>query len=383
QRPASDGKGEEKLYSLAGAAFGMMMASKYFLHYFGLNALYYHIIGYDSRNNRPLRRRITLCFFASIMLAFVIFNPAVFVPQTWRYLSKFMSEDLITHHGYLVMDQLFKNDAGSMPGGMPWYFYYLFLLVKLPVPLLVAFIVGVVEVFRHRGDAAVARGYLFLRLMLFCWFLPMTLVGSKFLRYTLSLMPLIYMAAAVGAMVIWRAGVSALKRWNVEETLARRAAAAAVVAVFVIVPAITTVKSLPYPSLYLNVFGGDRTGYFFPHDEFYDLGARESIKYVADTAPQGATLASEIPGVVQYYLERYNRPDIRSEIISHPDFDLKSNPPDYVMLQRGRTYFENIEDFKLLESRFQPVQASSYRGADATRLYRIDRAAINQSSMIK
>ncbi|HYP27403.1 MAG TPA: glycosyltransferase family 39 protein [Blastocatellia bacterium] len=375
-RPASDSRGEEKLYSLAGAAFGMMMASKYFLHYFGQNALFYHLIGYDSRDNRPLSRASWLKFFAAIMLAFVIFNPAVLVPQTWRYLGKFISEDLITHHGYLVMDTLYLNDAGAMLAGTPWYLYYLFLLVKLPLPLLAAFLVGVVEIFRHRGDEQVARGYLFLRMMLFCWFVPMTLVGSKFLRYTLSLMPLIYMTAAIGAMVLWGLTVKALRKMSVGEVLARRASAAAVVAFVVIAPAFVTVRSLPYPSLYLNALGGGRTGFFFPHDEFYDLGARESIKYVAEHAPPGASIASEVPGVVQYYLERYNRPDIRSLIISHPDFDLLEDRPDYVMLQRGRTYFENLEDFRLLDGRLTPVQASTYNGADATRVYRLDAASL-------
>jgi hypothetical protein len=147
-----------------------------------------------------------------------------------------------------------------------------------------------------------------------------------------------------------------------------------------------TARSLPYPSLYLNALGGDRTGFFFPHDEFYDLGARESIKYVAEHAPPNASIASEIPGVVQYYLERYNRPDIRSLIISHPDFDLVEDRPDYVMLQRGRVYFENLEDFRLLEGRFTPVQASTYNGADATRVYRLDEASLKaaaQSSIMK
>ncbi|HVF92162.1 MAG TPA: glycosyltransferase family 39 protein [Blastocatellia bacterium] len=380
ERPASDSKGEEKLYSLAGAAFGMMMASKYFLHYFGLNALFYHLIGYDRRDNRPLSRGSWLKFFASIMLAFVIFNPAVLVPQTWRYLAKFMSEDLITHHGYLVMNTLYLNHASSMLSGMPWYFYYLFLLVKLPLPLLAAFLVGIVEIFRHRGDPSVARGYLFLRMMLVCWFLPMTMAGSKFLRYTLSLMPLVYMTAAVGAMVLWSLAVRALRKMSVEEVLARRAAAVAMIALVVVAPAIITARSIPYPSLYLNALGGDRTGFFFPHDEFYDLGARESIKYIAEHAPPNASIASEIPGVVQYYLEKYNRPDIRSQIISHPDFDILEDRPDYVILQRGRTYFENLEDFKLLEGRFSPVQASTYNGADATRVYRLDAASSEAAS---
>ena len=99
-----------------------------------------------------------------------------------------------------------------------------------------------------------------------------------------------------------------------------------------------TIESLlrSHPSLYVNVFGGNRIGYFFPHDEFYDLGARESIRFIAETAPPGAKMASETPGVVQYYLERFSRSDIRSEIISQPSFTLNGGRPDFVMLQRGR-----------------------------------------------
>src|SRR5438270_4737188 len=57
------------LYALSGAAFGLMMASKYFPHYFGLNALYYTLVGYDSRNNRPLTRRMWGRYFGGLMLA--------------------------------------------------------------------------------------------------------------------------------------------------------------------------------------------------------------------------------------------------------------------------------------------------------------------------
>jgi hypothetical protein len=375
-RPASDIKGQERLYALTGAAFGLMMASKYFPHYFGLIVLFYHLAGYDSRDNRPRTRRMTLLFLGAILLTFVAFNPAMFVPKTWRYLSEFASGNLITHHGYLVMDSLFNNEMGAMPHGTPWYFYFLFLAVKLPLPLLAAFLVGMLEVFRHRLGPDKSRGYLFLRIMLVFWLFPMAIVGSKFLRYTLSLMPLIYITAAVGMVVIWRAASSLIKKLSVDARFAERATAAAIAVVFVVVPSLTTVLSLPYPSLYLNALGSGKVGYFFPHDEFYDLGARESIRYVAEHAPRGATLASEIPGVVEYYLERYNRSDIRSKIISHPKFDLVKDPPDYVLLQRGRTYFENLEDFKLLESACSPVQASTYMGADAARVYKIDLAAL-------
>jgi hypothetical protein len=117
------------------------------------------------------------------------------------------------------------------------------------------------------------------------------------------------------------------------------------------------------------VFGGNRIGYFFPHDEFYDLGARESIRFIAENAQPGAKMASEIPGVVDYYLERFNRLDIRSEIMSQPSFTLSGGRPDFVLLQGGRVYIENVANFKLIEERFPVVQASVYEGAAASRVY--------------
>lgn len=370
QLPASDETGQERLYALAGAAFGLMVASKYFPHYIGLNALFYTIVGYDSRNNRPLTRTMWLKFFGGMLLAFTVINPAMFFPQTWRYIWKYVNEELLTHHGYLVMDKLYVNDFLQTPGGTPWYLYPLFMLVKLPLPVLAAFAVGLVEIIRRRRGHPHARGYTFLKFMLFCWFLPELLIGVKFLRYTLTLLPLVYMASALGIVVMWDAVAAQLRRFATGQ-VARVSAAAIVISGFVIAPSVLTVKSLlhSYQSLYVNLLGCGRVGYFFPHDEFYDLGARESIRFVAETAPQGATLASEIPGVVEYYLERYYRPDIRSHIISQPSFSLSQEPPDFVLLQRGRVYFENLKNFEFIEKNFAPVQSSVYEGAPAATVY--------------
>src|SRR6185436_18559747 len=172
---ASDVAGQERLYAMAGAAFGIMIASKYFPHYFGLNALFYTLIGYDSRNNRPLTRRMWAKYFGGMALVFAISNTAIFLPQTWRYLWKYVNEELLTHHGYLMMDKLYINDATQSPGGNPWYFYFLFLLVKLPLPVLVAFLAGLVEIFRRQSNHRQSRGYLFLRMMLVFW-LPMSIL---------------------------------------------------------------------------------------------------------------------------------------------------------------------------------------------------------------
>jgi hypothetical protein len=206
--------------------------------------------------------------------------------------------------------------------------------------------------------------------MLVFWLIPQAFVGTKFLRYSLSLIPLIYMTASVGIIEMWDALSVSTKRFA-RDSRVLSAAALTVASMFIIAPAVVTVDCLrrSHPSLYVNVFGRNRAGYFFPHDEFYDLGARESIRFIAEAAPYGSKMASEIPGVVQYYLERFNRPDIRSEIISQPSFSLTVDRPDFVMLQHGRVYIENIANFKFIEATFPVSQASVYGGAVASRVY--------------
>ncbi|MBI3650208.1 MAG: glycosyltransferase family 39 protein [Acidobacteria bacterium] len=370
-------EGQEKFYALAGAAFGLMVGAKYFPHYIGLNALFYTIIGYHQRTNRPLTGRMWAKYFGGMVLALALFNPAVFAPQTWRYVYAYVNEDLLTHHGYVMMGKLFNNDAMDTPAGNPWYFYLLYLAVKVPLPMLLAFAVGVVEIFRRRGEARVARGYLFLRLMLIFWLLPMSVIGSKFLRYTLTLMPWVYMTAAVGILVCWRGLAKLFRSPVLAAPQGERLAAVVVALVFVIAPAFITLRwGLPYPGLYTNSFGKGRVGYFFPHDEFYDVGARESVKYLAETAPPNATIASEIPGVVEYYLERYHRLDIRSLILSQPDFNFHSDNVDYVLLQKGRVYFENAKNFYYIENHYPEVQASFYQGVASTQVHQLDKPTV-------
>jgi hypothetical protein len=285
-----------------------------------------------------------------------------------------MNEEFLSHHGYVLMGHLFANDLSQTPGGPPWYFYFLFLAVKLPLPILLAFKFGVCEVFRRRGTYPHSRGYLFLRLLLVCWLFPEALLGVKFLRYALPLMPFIYMAAAVGIVVIAAGVTKVSNRLLPTKPVTRAIASLGTAAFLVIAPSVTTITSVlnSHPSLYVNILGGGRVGYFFPHDEFYDLGARESIRFIAETAPRGALIASEIPGVVQYYLERFNRPDIRSRSLSRSGFEPSETHPEFVVLQPGRVYFENLEISSRIEGSFPLVQSSVFEGTPATRVYAIN-----------
>jgi hypothetical protein len=390
-RPAWDISGQERLYGFAGVAFGLMVCSKYFPHYYGLMALFYHLAGYDRRDNRPLTRRMKVIHGCAMLATFLALNFAILLPDTWSYLWRYVHGDLFTHHGYIIMNQLYPNDMARTPNGSPWLFYLLYLLVKVPPALIAAFLLGVVVVFGQRRSEYTGKGNLFLRIMLIFWLFPMSFMGVKFLRYTLALMPFFYITAAVGAATVWRAGLNAIRKvrlparhfYNIGRFYSQFPSnpvgaryrvmswlpATGVLCVFVLWPAATSVAYLPYPALYTNSFGAGRVGYFFPHDEFYDLGARESIKYIAEHAPQGALVASEVPAVAQYYLERYGRTDMRSETMSHPRYDLAASPPDFALLQPGRVYFENQRDIGIIESSFNIAQSCEYGGAVATRVY--------------
>ncbi|HYL97654.1 MAG TPA: hypothetical protein VEZ90_01780, partial [Blastocatellia bacterium] len=384
-------QGQAILYGLSGAAFGLMFSSKYFPHYYGLLMLFYFLAGTDRRNNRPVPPVARKYHYAAMMLAFVTFNFALFLPETWRYLVNYIHEDLQTHHGYLVMGRLYPNDLSYTPGGPPWYFYWLYLLVKMPVPVIVSFCIGLIEIFRKRRSERGGRGYLFLRLMLFFWLIPMSFIGAKFLRYTLALLPFVYMTAAVGIASFYKLAsvvVMSLRRsesltapsldgpaedglvvrGNPGKGVSRVLIGAALVLIFVVAPSATTLQSLPFPGLYTNAIGQSRIGYFFPHDEFYALGARESIRYIAEHALPGSSVASEIPATLQYYLDKFGRNDLRSVIISHPGGEI-GDPPDFFLVQPGRVYYENEASIVEIQSRYPVVQQSGYSGVVTTTVY--------------
>jgi hypothetical protein len=264
-------------------------------------------------------------------------------------------------------ETLYHNVVSKGPfGATPAYFYLLYLLTKTPTPVLFAFAAGLWALWRRRREPGAA----FLLFMLLFWIVPYSLFGAKWLRYTLSLTPFVYMTAAVGVAELARrlsgltgAGAGA-GAW-----LARCAWAFAL-ALFVGAPAYAALRSAPYYALYTNALSPREPGYYFPHDEFYDAGLREAIEYVAASAPRGAAVAHETPGVVRYYLARYGREDLRSRVISDPGFDPTAEAaPVYVILQRGRTYFENRDEMERVRAAFKREHQVLIDGVPAAEVY--------------
>ena len=137
-------------YAASAVSFALMLASKYFPHYFGLNMLYHHYAKLRRREPGEPSGRTPAVFYWTLLAAFVVFNPALFMPQTWQYLAAYSSEGLLTHSGYLMGDTLYRNVMSATPfWGTPAYFYLLFLLIKVPIPVTVALAAGLVRCARR------------------------------------------------------------------------------------------------------------------------------------------------------------------------------------------------------------------------------------------
>lgn len=353
----------KKNYLASAVSFGLMMASKYFPHYLGLNMLYHHHFHVRHRVPGEPSGKTPGLFFILIIVVFLIANPAVLLPPVWDYLNAYMGERLLSHSGYLFAEHLYKNNMSSSPfWGTPVYFYLLFLAIKVPLLIVFSFVLGFLVSLKRLRHA----GHAFLLFMFLFWIVPYSLIGGKWLRYTLALMPFVYMLAAVGVTTMIKAASSMLVRWR----QASMVVSAVAVIIFVGHPALTAIANGPHYALYTNALAADKAGYFFPHDEFYDDGVREAVKYVSDNAPKGATIAHETPAVTRYYLASFGRTDLNSQAISSPEFDVTTaTGPIYAIVQRGRTYFENAEELSYIRSHFRKVNEVRVQGALAAEVF--------------
>ncbi|MGH9871631.1 MAG: hypothetical protein ACRD9S_04085, partial [Pyrinomonadaceae bacterium] len=147
-------------------------------------------------------------------------------------------------------------------------------------------------------------------------------------------------------------------------------AAVLAVAIFIGAPAWIAYSAGPHYALYTNALAANKVGYFFPHDEIYDDGLREAIKFVCDTAPPGAIIAHETPAATKYYLEQFRRPDLVSKAISAPEFDVtKISGSAYFIIQRGRTYFENQDKLAFIRGNFKKIHEVSVNGMPAAEMF--------------
>ncbi len=366
-KQVKDPKWFHRLRNLSAVSFGLMLASKYFPHYLGLNMLYHHFFPVRKQSADEPRWRTPFSFYLIIGAVLVLADPVVLLPSVWNYLDAYSGEKLLTHTGYLMGNMLYKNRMSNSPfWGLPVYFYLLFLAIKVPLALTGAFLVGLFVSLRRWRQP----GHTFVLFMLLFWIVPYSLVGAKWLRYTLSLMPFVYIGAAIGTMTLIRWSAARLEQLKTGP-IALRAATAILVLVLVALPAWTAYASAPHYAMYTNVLGSGSAAYFFPHDEFYDDGLNDAIRFVCERAPRNAMIVTETPGVVRYYTEKLGRTDLQSRVLSDPKFSVSETGSTFVILQRGRTYFENQNKMKEVRDRFTLVYSGCIEGHTAAEVYAV------------
>lgn len=354
-----------RLLNLSGVSFGLMMASKYFPHYLGLNMLYHHKYSLRPHKEGDARWKTPATFFLVMGLAFVLANPAILSPKVWTYLNAYSAEKLLTHTGYLMGDHLYKNNISRSPfWATPLYFYLLWLAIKVPLAVLATCLIGFVAALRRWREP----GPGFVVFMILFWIVPYSLMGAKWPRYLLSLMPFVYMSAAVGIVMLIRWSATTFAKLNTRGWVSGAVTGLLLLAT-VVMPGLTAYGSAPHFGLYSNILGDPYTAYFFPHDEFYDDGLNEAIRFVCANAPANAAIVTEAPGVVRYYTEKFGRKDLQSQVLSDPNFNVPNQGAVYFVLQRGRTYFENQDKIKQVREHFPIVYASCVRDFTAAEVY--------------
>ncbi|MGA9995135.1 MAG: glycosyltransferase family 39 protein, partial [Pyrinomonadaceae bacterium] len=353
QRVAESMRGNPLPYYWAtAAAFGAMMASKYLPHLLGISIGYYYIFQGIPQTRWRMGKRRFLLFFAIMGVVFLMCNPAILLPGTWHEMRTFAGEHRIGHDSYEFMGSLYHNQMTMWLRGVPWYFYYVFMLVKIPLPVVAAFVVGLPLLFRKRlGD-----GRFFVLFWLLFWFMPFSVLGGKFTRYFTMALPVVLITSAIGIQFIARAVANFVGKFFEHEAV--RSYVRAAVAVFALgFPALASADIAPHFRLYTNSLGGgvSRAGSYFPHDEFYDASVRETVGEIVRRAPQGARVASETPTLVTYYAQLADRSDLVSISLSDREALRKLGAGDFVIVARGRRYFSNETLVNKLQEVSRPV----------------------------
>jgi hypothetical protein len=253
--------------------------------------------------------------------------------------------------------------------GSPWYFYYVFMAFKLPLPVVLSFLVGLPLLFRKRlGDGR----FLILFWMLF-WFMPFTVMGGKFTRYFTMALPVVLITAAVGLSFVGQWLARAVAGISDSEALKNYARACLVLFVLAF-PAYASVSVAPHYRLYTNALGGgwERAGSYFPHDEFYDASVRDVVREIVALAPNGAQVASETPGLIAHYAGLAGRDDLRMLSLSDKKSMAEIRLGDFVIIARGRRYFSNDAIVSQFETKAVPVASVSLGRVPAIRVYAVD-----------
>jgi predicted membrane-bound dolichyl-phosphate-mannose-protein mannosyltransferase len=359
-------------YWATAAAFGAMMASKYIPYFIAISISYNYIFQELPTTRWVIGKKRFLIFFAIMGVVFLLCNPTILLPGTWREMLAFVSYQKIGHDSYEFMGRLYQHKVMDWLNGMPWYFYFVFIGVKTSIPTLAAFLVGLPLLFRRR----LGEGRFFLFFWVLFGFGPLCLVGGKFTRYFTAVLPILFIIAAIGLQFIGREVARFFaKRFAVHSM---KSYPQAVLALLVIIFSIeASVSAAPYYKFYTNMIGGGRAraAYYFPQDDFYDAQVRALMFEIAGRAQAGARVASETPGLAEYYAKQANRPDLECVSLSDKAAQAELRAGDFIIAARGRRYFSNEELLTKLQQASTPAFQVFLGEIEAADVYLLDESS--------
>src|SRR5579884_62433 len=187
-KDAPAGSATRRWYDLSGISFGLGIASQYMLHLFGMNALAWHIAGRAGLDRKPLGSGIKRFLLVIVATAAVV-NPVMFSPTNIACAWHWLHYATVHHSGYDFNGTLYLNFPSLLFAGVPWYFYVCLLLLKTPIPILFAIIGGAVLLMRRH----IPGWWLFL-CMAVLQMVVLSVCGGKWMRYSLSLFPFLFLA---------------------------------------------------------------------------------------------------------------------------------------------------------------------------------------------
>jgi len=356
---ARDPDAAQRWYTLSGAAFGLMLASKYMPQYLGIYAIFNLLTDPEPGANRPKLLR----HYGAMALAFVLANPAILSPGTWRYASHYVVGDMLAHHGYLYAGALYVTNVPVSPLGVPATYYLRLLATRVPLVVLAAFVPGAIQMVRRSGE----RGFVLLRTLAIFTLVPYSLMAAKFLRYSLPMIATMDLVAAVGLV----AGIGWLLRKGWLSPATRRTVAVLAAVVFAVGLASAQQAAAPFYSLFQNAIGirVDARGSAFP-EQSYDYGVREAADLIASSAAPSAVVVTDAAAVASQYLERDGRADIAVRGLS--SHGLASGAGEtWVLVQDEHLSFENQLLVERLRATRRPWAEVRMGDVVALQLFRI------------
>ena len=369
----STDKNPNPYYWATAACYGAMVASKYVPHFLAISWCYYWVFQQLPETRWRLGKKRLVIFFAIMGVVFLILSPTVLLPETWRQMGLFAGGKRISHDGYEFMGQLYTQRFADWLNGIPFYFYFVFTAVKLPLLTVVGFVIGLPLLFRRKlGD-----GRYFLLFWFLLWVVAFCFPGGKFTRYYTTVLPVVLITCALGIQFAGRWIANRVAASGSLSTL-KHYIPAALAMIVITGSVVSSIQAAPHFRLFTNTLGGGMqwAGYYFPHDEFYDASMRDAIAEIALPARPGARVASESPSLATHYAERAQRPDLLTISLSDPEAVSQLQPGDFIIVARGRRYFSNDALITTLRTQSTPIAELKLETVPSVQIYQLDEKSV-------